>query len=137
MKVRGVTQSRRFRGLAKLSPGCSSCPGDTERGSRCHPLSALARTVVRARREATHAPIATESPVAGVQARLTWWESLARAGAPSHAERGGQVCSEKSEHRKIPRRRTMGKIGQFCPKIVELLTGTTADNGTWWKLKVV
>ena len=26
-------------------------------------------------------------------------------------------------------RRTMGKIGQFCSKIVELLTGTTA--GTW------
>ena len=35
------------------------------------------------------------------------------------------------------RRRTMGKIGQFCPKIVELLTGTTAGNGTWWNLKVV
>ena len=34
-------------------------------------------------------------------------------------------------------RRTMGKIGQFCPKIVELLTGTTAGNGTWWNLKVV
>ena len=31
----------------------------------------------------------------------------------------------------------MGKIGQFCPKIVELLTGTTAGNGTWWNLKVV
>ena len=26
--------------------------------------------------------------------------------------------------------RTMGKIGQFCPKIVELLTGTTGGNGT-------
>ena len=37
----GVTRSRRFRGLAKLSPGCSPCPGDTERGSRCHPFLPL------------------------------------------------------------------------------------------------
>ena len=28
------------------------------------------------------------------------------------------------------KRHTMGKIGQFCPKIVELLTRTTAGNGT-------
>ena len=36
MEVRGVTRSRLIRELAELSTGCSSCPGDTERGSRCH-----------------------------------------------------------------------------------------------------
>ena len=40
MEVHGVTWSRLIRELAELSPGCSSCSGDTERGSRCHPLSA-------------------------------------------------------------------------------------------------
>ena len=56
---RGFTRSRWFRGIAELSPGCSSCPGDTERGSRCHPLSDLARTVVRAGRGTLHVPMAT------------------------------------------------------------------------------
>ena len=53
-----------------------------------------------------HLPMATVSPMAGMQARLTWCESLARAGAPPPTERGGRVCSEKSEHSKIPRRRS-------------------------------
>ena len=53
-----------------------------------------------------HLPMVTWSPIAGVQARLTWCESVTRVGAPPPAERGGRVCYEKSEHSKIPRRRS-------------------------------
>ena len=97
MEVPGVTRSRLIRELAELSPEYSSCPGDTGRGSRYHSLSALARTVVRTGRGTLHLPMATGSPMAAVQARLTCCESLARAGTPPPAERGGRVCSEKPE----------------------------------------
>ena len=47
--------------------------------------------------------------------RLTWSESLAR-GSPSPAERQRRVCSEKSEHSKIPRRRSGARVRARCAK---------------------
>ena len=74
-EVRGVTRSRRFRGLAKLSPGCSPCLDGPPRWSR-------------------HTPYADCDGVAGGgsagEAHLVRepGESLARAGAlfPRSAE---------------------------------------------------
>ena len=79
------------------------CPGDTERGSRCHPLSAWADCrpyLARVRNPRAHK---ARVAVGWVQAYLG--ESLV-SGDPSPASRGERVCSEKSEHSKIPRQRS-------------------------------
>ena len=61
------------------------CPGHTERGSRRHYIFALARTV-----RTLHA----DSDGVAVGEETTAWRG---PGGPSPAERGGRVCSEKSE----------------------------------------
>ena len=51
--------------------------------------------------EGQDTPAHSDEVAVGEEARA-WW----RPGGPSPAERGGRVCSEKSEHSKIPRRRS-------------------------------
>ena len=98
MALRGRVVSRARETLAGMF---LLCPGDTERGSRCHPLLALARTVIRTRRRSGYSIAYSDGVAVGEEARA--WRG---PGGPSPAERGGRVCSEKSENSKIPRRQS-------------------------------
>ena len=107
----------------------SSCAGEMERAAR--PPAQLHRMPEPQcrKRAMTHED---RNGCGHMKTRIGTW--MRRWTYSLRGSRGSASCRGSNGGRS---RRTMGKIGQFCPKIVKLVTGTTAGNGTWWKLKVV